>query len=354
MNLMKRTRLAATRAALVFRACRGIGGAFAAIWVIFSGTVGTAAAGSSLQTLVLAVGGESTDTTFGPPPGFYPGLFCTGGVSVPSVGLVAAGVAGTVRLQDAPAGPLTDSTSLNTTFSINSFAGSAAANAQYGDVGAMAHGTFTGPPNPSIVQGAEGYGIYHDSFTFNSPTVASGAPGWVQFHLTVDGTLSGKGSAVEINYQNNMATSSTDYRLMRAGNAGTGASYLNTPSGTIPTGFAVGPNSVTGNGVLDTIWLPIVYGAPFNLTFGMLSIASPSPGTTADVNFAMTALLSGISLYNSGGQSVTNFSVRSGSGTHYDASGVHLASVPEPGSLTSDLIGTGLAGLGRTWRRRLA
>ena len=355
MNRLKRIPLAVVRPALIAGGRRLRGWAAWAILMLGGVTVTPSVAGSSIETLVLSVGGESTYTTYGAPPGFYPGLFFNSGVGIPSIGLAPAGVAGAFRIQDASAGPLSDSIALNTTYlsGYNSFAGSATANSQYGDVGAAAHAVFTGIVDPSIVQGAEGYGLYHETFTFNSPTAASGTIGWVQFHFTVDGTLSGKGSDVEINYQHNMPASTADYLLMRAGVPNSGASFLNTASGSIPSGFTVTPTSVGGSGVFDTVNLPIVYGTPFDFTFGMLAIATPSSGSTADVSFAMSALLTGIDLYNSSGQSVTDFSIISGSGTHYDANGVHLSAVPEPGSLTMALIGAGIASLYLASRRGL-
>jgi len=321
--------------------------------LLLSGVTASPAVAGSIETMVLSIGGQSTDSTYGPPPSFFSGMFFNSGVGIPSVGLGPGNVAGNYRNQYASSSALSDSIALNTTFNsgLNSFTGSAEANAQYGKVGAAANAVFTGPVQPNLLQGAEGYGIYRDTFTINSSTVASGTAGWLQFQFTVDGNLSGKGSDVEINYQQNLPNSTANYLLMRAGVTNQGASFLNTPTDTIPSGFTVTPTSVSGSAVLDTVSLPFVYGTPFDFTFGMLAIATPSSGSTADVSFAATALLTGIDVYNPVGQPVTDFSVTSGSGTRYDANGVHISSVPEPGSLALALIGVGLASLALVVRR---
>ena len=71
-----------------------------------------------------------------------------------------------------------------------------------------------------------------------------------------------------------------------------------------------------------------------------LDIGPPGKDNTADVNFNATAQLTGIDAFenvNGSWQQVASFSVTSGSGTFYDAAGVHLL----PGDVNHDHIVNG-------------
>ncbi len=314
---------------------------------------------ASVETFVLAVGGQAgfSCATFAPAT---PALsfFINASVAVPTNGLAPCGIAGGYRTTTAAtAGPISDTLSLNTSFNslpVNTFVGSASANAQSGSVGAEAHGTFTGDSNGLIVEGTTSYGLFNESLTASSPNVTLSSPGTVRFTFTVDGNLSIAGplpyassADVELNYSLNSGPS---YVLMRAQATSSGAvPFATSGTGAPLTGFTAVPGSFSGTGAIDTFELPFVWGSAFDLKFGVLASAHPATGSTADINFASTATLTGIQLF-SNGQPVTDFTLVSGSGTPYDANGVHT--VPEP-STSASMLG-GLAAVAAVRNRRSA
>jgi len=276
-----------------------------------------ASAQPRVETFVIAVGGMSSCWTFIPPQpvlAFFGGF----GVSIPIDGIAACGIAGTMNQTTDPVGPLSDSTSVDTVFGDNSFRGSAVAFAQYGFVSAGADGTYTGSQSSLVVDGADGFGLFKDTFTFRSPSVPDGATGFVRFGATVGGNLFSDqpGTAdVEVKYQQNAASIFT---LMRAQVDQRFGPFM-TPTA---AGFTLTPTSVSGSDLFTTFMLPIVYGTPFDFTLGLLASSVPAIGgpITADLNIG--AQLTQIEAFDSGGQPVVDFAIASGSGTGYGPGGV--------------------------------
>lgn len=319
-----------------------------ALIVFAGGSPDKSHAGPILETYVLGVGGESTYTTFGPPDPvskFFGGGGIQG-VSLPTnpAGLAASNIAGGDRLQDAASGLLTDSTSINNTFgptfvSTNTISGSAAANAQYGQVGASAGAVFTGYGDNLTVVGTEAYGLYRESFNVADPLIANGTAGNIIFHFTVDGSMSITGPAgtggLDIRFQQNngpvypLLSASVDPRFPAAFSA----PY--TAAG--GSGFSVTSTTISGSGVFGTFALPFVFGTPFDFQLGLFTFALPELDNVINVDFASTAKLTGIDVLDLSGDSVTTFAITSGSGTLYDAAGVHIPqsqTVPEPSAAT--------------------
>jgi hypothetical protein len=296
-----------------------------------------------IQTYILDVSGQSAFSTYQYPPAVL-AFFGTNGGSLPANGLPAGGLPGVDRLTTATSGVLVDAGSTtgsgNSTFGNWSAFGSSAANSTYGRVGAEGSGTRINSGDANTVVGFEGFGLFKENFTFKNSSL-NGSQGSVVFHFTVDGAISLAGSThsnagVAVNYQQNAGPIST---LMGA--------ILQTDSGppdVVPRsgpghdGFSITASSISGSGVFDTSPLNLIYGTPFDLTFGLLAYALPRDGS-ASSNFNSTALLTGIDVYDSQGNQVHGFSILSGSGTRYDANGVHFAAVPEPTTLV--LLGTG-------------
>jgi len=317
------------------------------------------------ETFVLAIGGQSVAepgfacTVFGPATPAI-AFFSNPGPGVPIDGLDHCGIAGGFRTTTVPThGPISDTTSLSTTFNsgANSFVGSSLALARSGSVLARAQATFTGPANGLLVEGAQTYATFDDTLTPASPSVAPGTNGTVRLRFTVSGSMSVAGpppfastADVELNYRVNAGPS---FVLMRAqltradlppfAIAGTGAPLV---------GFTSGAGSFAGSGEVDTFEQPFVWGSPFDLKFGLLAAAIPGTGGTATVDFSQAATLTGIQLF-ANGQPVHDFAIASASGTAYTANGV-----PEPG--VASMLACGVAALaalaadGRAVRRSSA
>jgi hypothetical protein len=308
-----------------------------------------AVAAPDVETFVLAVGGQSQPSFPDPPPfacatygtpqpvfDFFGGL----GVSMPIEGYAQCSIAGGYKSQSAATGPLTDSTSLDVdyhNFDNDHSSGSADARADFGSIGARAYARFIGPSgNSQIVQGAESFGKFRDTFTITSVAVTSGASGYVRFHFWIDGSLSFAGNddvRMTVDYQQ---SGGPTYPLMITGSNVAGpTAFISYPAGFgsangpgVYGGFTLTTSSSSGAGEFDTFLLPIVFGTPFDLTVGLMADVLPGANLDGVVDFLATARLSGIEVMDGGMTPVATFSVASGSGTSYDASGVHLPQDP--------------------------
>lgn|GEM_PF-891981 len=308
-----------------------------------------ATAAPEVDTYVLAVGGEIKAVYPDPPPfacatggtplpvfTFFGGI----GVGEPTEGWAPCNIAGGDRLQTAPAGPLSDSTSLDVDFhnyDNDHSTGSADAKADFGVLGARSYARLLATPGYAapMEQGAEAFGKFSDTFTITSPNVANGLTGWVRFHFWIDGALTFAGNddvRMTVNYQQ---SGGPNYPLMTTGQGATGTTFISYPAGFGSVGgpgtfggFTLTSSSSSGAGDFDTFILPITFGTPFDLTVGLMVEVTPGASLDGYSDFLSTARLSGIDVLDAGMSPVASFSVASVSGTSYDASGVHYPTDP--------------------------
>lgn len=303
----------------------------------------------TIQTYILDVSGQDSYLTYRVPPPVL-GFFGPKGLSIPDNGLPTGGLPGVVRLTTATSGVLTDAGSAagsgNSSFGPWSASGSSKANATYGKVGAQGSGSRINIGDGSTVVGFEGFGVFTERFTIYSPSL-NGSAGSVVFHFTVDGTITATNAGtvgVAVEYQQNSAPI---FSLMEAIRQGDGSTAFLPGSGLGHDGFSISSTSISGSGVFDTNRLDLTYGSGFDLKVGLLAYAMPRNGT-ASSDFGSTALLTGITAYDSRGNRIDDFSIGSGSGTLYDANGVHFAEVPVaavPAPATFALFGAGAVSL---------
>ncbi|HEX4825924.1 MAG TPA: hypothetical protein VFV19_16610 [Candidatus Polarisedimenticolaceae bacterium] len=306
---------------------------------------GLAMATPEIDTFVLTVGGQSQPTfpdpppfscgTYGTPPPVFP-FFGGLGVSMPTEGYAACDIAGGYRTRTGPAGPLADATSLDVdydNFDNDHSTGSADAKADFGVLGARAYARLLATPGYAapIVQGAEAYGKFTDTLTITSPNVASGASGYVRFHFWIDGHLNFTGNddvRMTVLYQ---ASPGPIYPLMITGGANNNPQpYISYPAGFGGAsgpgtfgGFTLAAGSSSGAGEFVTFLLPINFGTSFDFTAGLMVYVLPGATLDGFVDFLSTARLTGIEVMDAGMTPVPAFSVAAGSGTNYDANGVH-------------------------------
>ena len=339
-----------------------------------------AQAAPGLETFVMGTTGQSSYGTYRVPDPVY-NNFSNYSNAVPSnpAGLAASNIAGGLRVQtSATASSLADATAISgsgkSQFGAWNYSGSATTFASYGSLGAEAHAVHTGNSDNATVNNSDAYAIVTDSIAPSSPGVAVGSNGMMRLAVTVDGsmTVTGKGTVgMILRY---------DYGTPRPGYPALDRYLLETFANIYGNGYQIyGVHSsfgsfVTPPGVAYTLGSPDASGLPSYATFGgkttvyadvpvtfgssaefrigMLAWAGVGNGSgMLDSDFRHTATITGIELFDSTGNSLSDFSLQSGSGTLYTKNGVQ-AVVPEMGTLLLALAGTFATAAGSLLKRR--
>ena len=330
-------------------------------------TLFPASARAELETFVMGTTGQSNYSTYGAPKPVDDNFSNWGG-SLPTnpAGLAASGISGTYRVKTSAVAALSDAITSSGTGRSNfgpwTYSGSAATNAGYGALGSESHAVLSGNSDNATVNNAESYAIMRDSLSPTSPGVAAGSNGTMRLAVTVGGAMSvsGRGDVgMILRY---------DTGAPRPGYATINQTLLESSLVIYGNGYSVyGPHSSFGSyvtpagmnlhvgaitasgsptdlsfGGVTTVYatLPVTYGAATDFRMGMLTWAGVGNGDgTMDSAWAHTARISGIEMFDSAGNPVKDFSITSGSGTAYTASGV--AVVPEGGTLVLSLAAAG-------------
>ena len=314
----------------------------------FAGVVGGAPNGSSIP---------GACSTYGPPEPV--GSFFGGsGLSVPLGGIAACGYSGNLTHLTAPTGPLTATSAIAPVFLGNpgfagTFEGSASARANFGTLGASAHGVITGPEGTTLARdGASAAAFFDDILTVSSPLVASHSAGFVKYGFLFEGSLLTPGPQVpfepgsahaELSFQHD---GGSIFRVVGVDSSKVGVGSISALGGNT-AGFVSGAGSIAGSGIFySTIHgqfqdfdQPIFFDQPFELKLGLQAWIFGG----ADANFLTTATVTSVAFFDANHNPVSTFDLSSGSGTVYGAA----APVPEPSSLI--LLAAGLLTLG--WRR---
>lgn len=326
--------------------------------------VGAATAAPALDVYSIAAGGQSrlgavgggfSCATFGPDPrsARYNGSYVFG---LPTDG-PGCGVVSDIHSQLGTAAPQAVSSSVNVNFGTpgdpRSYSGSAAARASYGTLGVRSDGSYSGTTDGFVVDGSGAGALQTEVFTFGGGVGA----GTFRATFTIDGTLFTQGrteNEIVFSHRVNGGPTYTTFRIQDA----RGALSFYTPTGYVAAlpGLTVSGNNTVGQQVTGSTSfqfdMPIVFGTPMEASFALWAGTLPSSSyglaypSNGSASFYSTAQLTGIEVFDSSGHAVPAFTVVSGSGTVYSATGV----VPEPAPVA--LMVAGLLVLGLQARRR--
>ncbi|PZP32013.1 MAG: hypothetical protein DI603_11170 [Roseateles depolymerans] len=288
--------------------------------------------------------------TSGTPAELLP--FFQGG-AFPAGGIAACGLTGGLNHATGSSGSVTSTLSVAPVklgipaSTAGYYTGQADAIARYGSLGVSAQGSFLqGLPNgsPGAYASTVAAARFTDTLTATSAAVATGSAGFVRYAFELHGTASALGAQapyyfgstyVQLLYEQSVQPVQYGWNLSLT-RGSTGRIQNTTP----PPGWTTSTGYLSGASTFYSFDLPMVWGQSWDLTVGL--IASAYGEVSAD--FLGTARLTGVQLFNSQHQEVTNFQLLSASGTDY------LAPVPEAG--TAWLLLAGLAGLAAWGRRR--
>jgi len=317
----------------------------------------------SLQVYTGVVAGNNICASDGATPAAITSFFGTDtigfGLPLTGNGISSCGLSGQITNIAQAAGPLNTAYNLNNVglFSGATFNGSASATANYGLVNAGATSSLTGLAGYLGLAESVAFGLANDTID-----VPGSGNGFMAFGFTYGGSLTvgnpingGAGQTqVEVQIGN------TSQEIFYANLSGTSVAV----EGEEPLsggGYAEGepvPGCTTGSGTftctnasLTTSLLPITFGMPMTFDFGLLTAVQANDDQTIDSDPPDISLTS-IQVFNAAGQPLQNFSIQSGSGAVYGASGIESepTNAPEPSTLL--LAGLGLITAGTVRRRR--
>lgn len=302
----------------------------------------SAQAAPALETINGVVAGAGTCGTWGPATELSFFTFAPADVAVG--GIAACGYSGGYRTQSAATGPLTQHDSVGPVIlgppalSPGFYSGTADSRASYGSLGAAAHGNIAlGVPESNIALfDSVGAATFSDTLTATSPLVTSSSAGSVRYQFRVDGSMSSLGAPAPFFFGENYAVLDVQQGngpVFEVLNAHVRRGGLGTITNAAPpAGWVTSTGNLSGSSVFHSVALPMVWGQPWDVKVGLLAWSYG----TADNQFLNTATLSGFEFFDANGVAVSDFSLKSTSGTDY------FNPVPEPSAAALLLVGIAL------------
>jgi hypothetical protein len=306
-------------------------------WIILAAMLAGAAAQANpiqLQAYTGVVGGSNECPGGGPPAAAS--FFSTSptfGLGAGGNGISSCGLAGSINNVINPGIlPANSQTNLNNAGYVGggstTYSGAAAANANFGAISAGASGVLTGAEPANGVAESIAFGIVDDQID-----IAGSGAGYVTFQFTLNGGLSQSANdlasgAVEAEVQLGSASDRAFYGEISENSAG----VFSTTGASIPGCVTGTDNFQCTNALVSTAMLPIEFGTVTAFDLGLMvstdllngaSSVDPSPGMS----------LTGIEVFNAAGTQISDFSITSGSGAVYGASGLvsePVSATPEP------------------------
>ena len=306
----------------------------------------TPARAQSLDAWAGAFGGAGVNGfPFGCNRGPTPELtFFSFNPQTPTPSLAACGISGSLKQATGSTGPLVlaDSlapVSLGAAAGSGTFDGSAQAGASYGRLGAAAHAHIGAgrPQSSGAVYDSVAASRFSDRLTAASPSVVNASAGFVRYQFSVDGSVSALGAPEAFFFGETYMVLDVQQQggsIREVMNAHVRRGDLGVISGNpAPAGWVTSSGSLSGASTFFSADLPMSWGLPWDVRVGLLAWAYG----TADSNFLSSARLTGLALFDTNHNPVSNFSLVSVSGTDY------INAVPEPTS--NGLLLAGLMGL---------
>ena len=268
------------------------------------------------------------------------------------------GVGGAVRSASAAAGAVQVAAPLGVSWGVSTdprtFTGNAQARAGFGNLGVRAVSSYTGASDNGTVAGAQAGARQTESLTVGGGS----GNGIYRQTFTLDGSLFNVGRAdseIEFGYAAGSGPMLMAFRITNQQGGVVGLYANGGYQATLP-GMAVTGDLATGFTVSGSTTfsfdIPIVFGVAQDVSLSLWAATIPRSNvglltpSGSDSSFLSSARLTGIQVFDSNGQAVSDFTITSGSGTLYGPAGV--VAVPEPSALLMLCVGLlCLAGLRR-------
>ena len=267
------------------------------------------------------------------------------GISLPTEGFASCHLAGGIDNQLASNGVLSASQSVSGPAVGGTFSGSAQARAGYWNLGVAVDGSNSGGSAPSVYRQTAAFARFLVPVTLNSPGIAPGTAGFVNFSFLVEGSMFSDRNAPYTQQADTYlglrvnSTTSGPWMAFAATLVDEGLPYVRGGATGLPGAFVLGPGSLTGSAtVTSTGNFAMRWGVPFEVEVALYAQQSSCCyGTTLSADFLNTAVLTGIQAYGPAGR-VNEFTGFDDAGNLLGASGV-LSAVPEPGRVMLMVVG---------------